>query len=383
MDSHRLDAVAHRPLVVLLVLLVLAAFAFAAVHRLVNRFGSRQRVLAAQIYYQGLDAQRHQAREAAIADFRAALSYDPENYIYELSLAKALIAVARYEEARIYLATLAERAPQDGDVNLELARLAARDRNSDDAILHYHRAIYGLWSTDPDSNRRRTRLELVDYLLQQGQRMNAQAELIASAATLPPDPALHLHVADRFLEAEDFADALDQYRQVIQLDRDHAGAYRGAGEAAFAIGQYRTAQRYLEAALDRGIQDAKASAMVKTANLVLESDPSRPNLTAADRRARIAAAFDQAGARALQCLQSRNKDEDGADPDPLHQLRAYWMELEPRMRNNAQGATALTLVDAMDTVFRIEQLTATQCGEPQGLDLALLLIARNREGAQR
>ena len=157
MNSHKLDALVHRPLVVLLVLLVLAAFAFAAVHRLVNRFGLRQRVLGAQIYYHGLDAQRHQNPATAIADFR---------------------------EARAYLATLAERAPQDGDVNLELARLAARDRDSDDAILHYHRAIYGLWSADPDSNRRRARLELVDYLLQQGQRMNAQAELIALAANV-------------------------------------------------------------------------------------------------------------------------------------------------------------------------------------------------------
>ena len=91
MDSRKLEAFAHKPPAVLLALLALAVIAFAAVHRLVNRFGSRQRVLAAQIYYQGLDAQRHQNLEAAIIDFRTALSYDPENYVYELSLAKALI----------------------------------------------------------------------------------------------------------------------------------------------------------------------------------------------------------------------------------------------------------------------------------------------------
>ena len=381
MDSRKLEAFAHKPPAVLLALLALAVIAFAAVHRLVNRFGSRQRVLAAQIYYQGLDAQRHQNLEAAIIDFRTALSYDPENYVYELSLAKALIADGHYEEARTYLATVAERAPQDGEVNLELARLAARDRNSDDAILYYHRAIYGLWSTDPDSNRRRTRLELVDYLLQHNQRMDAQSELLASAASLPPDPTFHLHLADRFLHAEGFADALDQYRQVIQLDRTNAAAHLGAGKAAFALGQYRTAQRYLQAALDHGVQDAQAASLLQTANLVLDTDPSRPNLTAAERRTRIVGAFHQAGERALQCIQSQNADQDATDP--LRQLRTHWMELEPRMRNNAQRTDATTLVDAMETATRIEQLAATQCGEPQGLDLALLLIARNREGAER
>jgi hypothetical protein len=37
----------------------------------------------------------------------------------------------------------------------------------------------------------------------------------------------------------------------------------------------------------------------------------------------------------------------------------------------------------MDLVFQIEQQTANDCGEPQGADQALLLLARNREGADQ
>jgi hypothetical protein len=37
----------------------------------------------------------------------------------------------------------------------------------------------------------------------------------------------------------------------------------------------------------------------------------------------------------------------------------------------------------MDLVFKIEQQTAVQCGEPQGADLALLLISRNRDSADQ
>ena len=379
MDSQKLDAFAHKPPVVLLVLLLVAAAGFAAVHRLVNRFSSRQRVLAAQIYYQGLAAQHRQNLAAAIIDFRTALSYDPANYACELSLAQALVADARFDEARTYLASLADRAPQDGDVNLELARMAARDGRFDDAVLHYHRAVYGLWSADPDSSRRGARLELVDYLLEHGRRMDALAELIASAANLPPDPALHLRIADRFLQVEDFPSALDQYRQVLRLDYNRSAACLGAGKAAFSLGRYPAAEHYLQEAFARGVQDAPAAGMLATASLVLATDPTRPNLTPAERRARIFAAFQQAGARAQQCLQSQGTNEN---PE-LRQLHAHWTTLELGMRANARRAAAGTMVNAMDTVTRIEQLAAAQCGQPQGLDLALLLIARNREGAER
>jgi hypothetical protein len=37
----------------------------------------------------------------------------------------------------------------------------------------------------------------------------------------------------------------------------------------------------------------------------------------------------------------------------------------------------------MDIVFQIEQQAANDCGEPQGLDQALLLISRNREAADQ
>jgi transcriptional regulator GlxA family with amidase domain len=37
----------------------------------------------------------------------------------------------------------------------------------------------------------------------------------------------------------------------------------------------------------------------------------------------------------------------------------------------------------MDVVFQIEQQTSTACGQPQGLDLALLLISQKREVASQ
>ena len=39
-------------------------------------------------------------------------------------------------------------------------------------------------------------------------------------------------------------------------------------------------------------------------------------------------------------------------------------------------------MSAMELVFEIEELTARDCGPPTDMDLALLLIARKRGGAE-
>jgi hypothetical protein len=39
------------------------------------------------------------------------------------------------------------------------------------------------------------------------------------------------------------------------------------------------------------------------------------------------------------------------------------------------------LLQTTDMAFQIEQVTGRACGEPKGLDLALLLLSRTQEGA--
>jgi len=62
----------------------------------------------------------------AVADFRSALLYSRDDYNYQLNLAEALIGLKRTDEAYAYLINLWEREPENGLVNVELARIAAR-----------------------------------------------------------------------------------------------------------------------------------------------------------------------------------------------------------------------------------------------------------------
>ena len=56
--------------------------------------------------------------------------------------------------------------------------------------------------------------------------------------------------------------------------------------------------------------------------------------------------------------------------------------VKPRALESALRHDPELLSNVMDLVFEIEKTTSQVCGEPRGADLALLLIARQQEGAR-
>src|SRR5258708_5623915 len=340
----------------------------------------------------------------AIAAFRAALTCDPTNSQYQLSLARALRdsnVPRRLEEAESYLVALWQRSPQDAAVNLALARVAAHRGSIEDATRYYHNAMYGAWNSDPDANRSKARVELIQFLLSKGAPANAESELLALAASLPPDPAAHLQAAQLVMQAQDYSSALTQFREVLHLDPSNASALAGAGEAAYNSGNYTAAQHYLQEASNLNSQDANARQLLATTDLVLRNNPFRSHISDAERNRRIIAAFAQAEKRLIECAKQTGVELNPAVPNdsapasnsantannatvsvsPLVSLQSRWQAAKPdldRLRSPAET----DLPDAiMDIVFQIEQQTASVCGQPQALDLALLLISQKREAA--
>ena len=384
MDSSRVEGFLHNPPIVLFFLTLIAAFGFWGVSALVRSYDARQQSLAVQLFQEG-EVERHSGlAKPAVASLRAALTYDPENYQYQLSLAEALADAGSYEEAKSYLLSLWERVPQDGEVNLQLGRMAAREGNVNGILRYYHNAMYGIWPSNADVKRRQTRFELINVLLQHQQVEQAQSELIALAAVLPPDPTQHLQTADLFGRAGDYRDALRQYQDVLRLDRRNPAALVGAGKAAFELEDYRTAERYLQGAKQLRALEPQDQELLHTASLILEYDPYRRNLSAAERHRRARAAFQQAKTRLQACAQADGEDLNATPPStPLQNLQADWQKLKPKLRSGRSPMNFETVDQTMNLVFRIEQQTQKQCGNPQGFDLALLLMAGNREGADK
>ncbi len=397
--------------IILIILTVAAVSGFAAVSHLVTRYNLNQQARGRRLYQQGLDAAQAGHYADAIDAYRAALTCDPTNSQYQLSLARALRDSndpRRLDEAESYLLALWQRAPQDAAVNLALARVAAHRGSVEDATRYYHNAMYGVWNSDPDGNRNKARTELIQFLLKENAPANAESELMALATALPPTPAAHLQAAQLFAQAGDFTGALTQYRDTLRLEPADPAALVGAGEAAYHAGNYTAAQRYLQAALNLNPDDDNVRQLLVTTELVLRTNPFHSHISDAERNRRITTAFAQSEDRLTACAQKIGVNLSAAPTAPppqnpaapnqssanqstqtqpstsatqLSALQSRWLATKPNLDRLHSPAETDLPDEIMDLVFQIEQQTAATCGSPQGLDQALLLISQKREAA--
>ena len=394
----------RREALILFTLLAITLSALVGVSALVRRFNSWQDTLARRMNQRGEFALRAGEAGVAINFFRSSLSFKREYPAALLNLAESLIAENRVDEAESYLHTLWDRQPQDGTINLELARLAARRHQPADALRYYHNAVYGIWTNDAVQNRIATRFELINFLLQQNASTQAESELIAMQAGLPPDSPLRTKVAQLFFKIGDYRSAESEFLQALKLDRNNEAAAAGAGKAAFRLGHYRTAILYLDAAMAKAPSDQQTRNMLDTARLVLEDDPFLRNLSALERQERILRAYRTATKRLDTCLKAQDvntspastgsqtanatsvppRSETAAPANPAFQnLVTRERQLRSQMSAAKLARNPELPAAAMNFVFDVEEQTLQKCGEPSGIDEALLLIGRNREGVER
>ena len=368
--------------VVIAALTILALLGFLFVGRLVRRFQEQEKAVARHLYTQGLVEQQAGKPELALEHFRGALTYSPDNFQYQLSLARALRDSGRTDEAQTYLISLWERAPQNGAVNLALGRLAARQNSLDKTIQYYHNAIYGVWDSSEQQNRLNAWFELVEVLLRWQARPQAQAELIALSASLPNDPNLLLRAADLCMRADDYAHAFAEYRKVLQLDHANPRAAVGAAEAAFNLGRYRSAEHYLEAASKENPGDTQITRMLEVSKFVLQQDPFTRGLSTDERTRRIRIVFTEAGKRLDSCMNTVPQSSTPmSKDDALPALKAQWQQMDHQLRRLGREGESGLADSVMDLVLKIEQQTSNCPITPQ--DEALLLLAQNRGGVEQ
>ena len=379
----------RREALILFTLLAISISALAAVSALVSRFEAWQNRLAQHMKQQGELAFAAGQSGLAITFFRSALTFSRNDPVALLKLAECLRAENRLDESEAYLHTLWDREPQDATVNLELARLATRRGQINDALRYYHNAIYGIWSSAPLHNRIAARFEVIEFLLRQNAVPQAQSELIAMQPDLPPNSHLHTRVAELFQSIGDNRDAESEFQLALKLDRRNVPAAAGAGRAAFRLGHYRTAILYLDAAVAKARPDQETEDMLESARLVLATDPFLRNLSAIEREERILRAYRAASLRLESCRKAQSAAPTSAglngapSSTPLENLVARERQLRSQMRPALLDRNPELPAAAMSFAFEVEDETAQLCGDPAPLDRALLLIARNREGVER
>lgn len=316
---------------------------------------------AANWYSDGTVALANGQPVDAVEAFRHAVAKNRDERSYALSLGTALTAAGQLDAAQRILLTLRTAAPEEPAINLELARLAARRGDVTDALAYYRNALYAVWPT-PEGPRA-VRDELIRFLLDAGEHDQALPEILASTTDLPETAAAHSQVGAWFSAAGDFRRALDQFRRALRLDASDRPALDGAGLAAFALGDYAGARRYLEGAADVDAVRARAIAAQ-----VLSNDPMMPRIGARERRRRADNALAHVAQRLNQCA------VDGQTDDAILTTTIESMRLKMTRVSDLDD-----IAPALDLVGQVETELSRRCPQTNTpLDQALLLIVRRR-----
>jgi len=337
--------------------------------------------IAGEWYRRGQGQLRAGETIAATESLRRASVRDRDNPKIALALAQVLAAKNRDAEARTALLRLSGTSPNDPEIHLELARLSARGGDVPDALLHYHEALNGpLAGKAAAGVSRPIRMELVRFLLDHHESGRALAELLVLAADTPPSAESHVEVARLFLEAGDTSRALEEFVEACRLDRQSPAALAGAGEASFRLGDYRAARRYLEQAVDQDPGDSRSAELLETTRLIQTANPLAPRLASDERVTRLLAGLDQSAKRLDACLEP-GSDVPASEVSGLEQLRAEVVSMRGLLEAKGRPRGPGLVQDGAELVFRVEEASSRACGEPTGLDLALLLIGRRHGGA--
>lgn len=188
--------------------------------------------------------------DASIAEYREALTYARDSLDYRLNLAVALVETGRTSEAESHFTDTLAVDSTLALPNLHLARIAANRGDVERAAMHYRRALYGRWPSDPVEHRVQTRFELVALLERAGEQMQGVAELLDLLDEEPDDPDIASRAAWALLSVGAPGRALEVFERIIEEQPRDAVAHSGVAEAEFALNHYLTARTYFRRALN-------------------------------------------------------------------------------------------------------------------------------------
>lgn len=326
------------------------------------RWYQRERIARAEAYFdqgQALVSQGHD--DAAIEEYRNALSILRDNRPYRMAIAQALFKLGRYPEAAIYFRELLRDDPASAVPNLMLARIAATEGQTEQAVDAYHRAIFGYWPSEAESNRQKTRWELVNLLARSGKNDNqVLAELLELASEPNNDLPAKKKIGHMLLRYGSAAQSASVFRDVLRAAPRDGEAYAGLGEAELALGNYRDAQTAFRRALRANPEDDATERRLETVDETLALDPTARNLSTAGRYSRSKKLVARAVAAIGPCV-----PKDQTPPPALDEARKA---LTGRIRASAYADAAEANITLAEQLWSTR---STLCGSQVPQDEAL------------
>jgi tetratricopeptide (TPR) repeat protein len=354
-----------------LIALVIAGL-FAVDKFLVKASQAESRAAASRSFVQGKALFARGDYSAALDRIQNALSLEHDNRDYSRTLAEVQLAAGQISDAEANLTDLLQADPTDAVSSLIMARALARQGRFTDAVSYYHRAIYGQWDHDPAGNQRTARFELIDFLAMHDAKQDLLAEVLAVEDQAPADRATSLRIGRLFLTAGSPARAADVFRALLRIHPGDVDALVGLGEAEFAAGNHRAAQREFSTALHIDPENREARDRMLLCDEVLALDPSLRGLSTTERFARSRQLLSATLDAATRCFNSTPPNQ------PEEQLLDRGRQaLEKRVRAVREGEESETNLDLAEQLWQARRTACKPAAQPNDpLSLVLTRLAQ-------
>jgi Flp pilus assembly protein TadD len=319
---------------------------------------------AERVFKQGRDLMRRGENKQAIERIADAIALERGNRRYSQTLAEAQFAAGKFDDAQSTLTDLLASDPTDGAASLWMARIAAEEGRFADAVSYFHRAIYGHWNEGELENRRRARFELIDFLAKRNSREELLAELLPVQDYAPKDLNTRLKLGRLFLAAGSPARASDEFHEVLRTDPANAEAHEGIGEADFARGDYRAAQRDFQTALHLAPNDQTARQRLDLCNELLLLDPTIRGLDSGERYRRSVKLVELTLSEVNKCTANQTLELQG-----LFEKAAAAIAAKVKIARQNEAAEA-----NLDLAVQLWQLRKKECKSKPAPDSPLTLV---------
>jgi tetratricopeptide (TPR) repeat protein len=323
------------------------------------------RIEAAHLFAQGRDLMQRGKKTEAIERIQDALASDRGNHDYLRTLAQAQFEAGKTADAESTIEELLQTDSTDGLATLIMGRILAKEGQFPEAISYFRRAIYGHWNGDAAGNRLRARFEVIDLLARRNSKEELLAELLPVQDQAPRDLNTQIRLGRLFLLAGSAGRAAAVFRGVLRNVPANADAYAGLGEAEFARGDYRAAQRDFQSALRLAPVDQTTRQRLDVCNELLMLDPTVRGLGPAERFHRSLKLLDLTLDQTRPCI----------GQNPSFQLQQFFDQAGKTLEARVSAAHQSEASEAnLDLAEQLWQARRQECTPPPATDSPLALV---------
>jgi tetratricopeptide (TPR) repeat protein len=282
--------------------------------------------------------------EQAVTEFTRAHTLQRSNREYRLALGEAQLAARDFPAAAATTDELLEENSNEGRANLLMARVLVAQNRLDDADAYYHRAIYGTWPSEAANEPHRVRLELARMLARRGNNRELLSELLLLQNAPALDVSTRKLIATLLLQTGSAERAADAYRAILRENAGDVEAHLSLAQAEVLMGNYRSAENAVMAALRREPYNENIQAEFRRVVKLASLDPTVRHISSAEKLRRAQAILKLVQEETAGCGSTAQTSTKQDAEAILDEAESLWKQAPESCRRPANAEDPLPLL---------------------------------------